>query len=185
MLSIFAYALFKNCSSRITQKGGLKGVGHAKNPLFSPQNTPFLQWGIKETILKLSWKFEENRMNGRFYFFKQKKEHKKWNPLYTKLSIGIWSNDTHWHAHWSLIDSFHITWWPWKPVQLDGHLDWLHIDTCGFLNNYTCTCIWNGHDFFKFRVSWSKCNQSKWPSDCIGFHGHHVMWNSSIEHGIL
>ena len=33
-------------------------------------------------------------------------------------------------------------------------------------------------DFFKFRVS--KCNQSKWPSNCIGFHGHHVMWNSSI-----
>ena len=38
---------------------------------------------------------------------------------------------------------FHITWWPWKPVQLDGHLVWLHIDTCGFLNNYACTCIWN------------------------------------------
>ena len=76
------------------------------------------------------------------------------------------------------IDSFHITWWPWKPVQLDGHLDWLHFDTCGFLNNYTCTCIRNWHDFFKFRVS--KCNQSKWPSNCIGFYGHHVMWNSSI-----
>ena len=76
------------------------------------------------------------------------------------------------------IDSFHITWWPWKPVQLDGHLDWLHFDTCGFLNNYTCTCIWNIHDFFKFRVS--KCNQSKWPSNCIGFYGHRVIWNSSI-----
>ena len=77
------------------------------------------------------------------------------------------------------IDSFHTTWWPWKPVQLDGHLDWLHIDTCGFLNNYTCTCIWNWHDFFKFRVS--KCNQWKWTSNCIGFNGHHVMWNSSIQ----
>ena len=76
--------------------------------------------------------------------------------------------------------TFHITWWPWKPVQLDGHLDRLHIDTCGFLNNYTCTCIWNWHDFFKFRVS--KCNQSKWPSNCIGLHGHHVMWNSSISY---
>ena len=77
------------------------------------------------------------------------------------------------------IYSFHITWWPWKPVQLDDHLDWLHFDTCGFLNNYTCTCIWNWHDFFKFRVS--KCNQSKWPFNCIGFHGHHVMWNPSIH----
>ena len=46
-------------------------------------------------------------------------------------------------------DSFHITSWPWKPVQLDGHLDWLHFDTCGFLNNYTCTRIRNWHDFFK------------------------------------
>ena len=32
--------------------------------------------------------------------------------------------------------------------------------------------------FFKFRVS--KYNQSKWPSNCTGFHGHHIMWNSSI-----
>ena len=77
------------------------------------------------------------------------------------------------------IDPFHITWWPWKPVQLDGHLDWLHFDTSGFLNNYTCTCIRNWHDFFKLRVS--KCNQSKWPSKCIGFYGHNVMWNSSIQ----
>ena len=45
--------------------------------------------------------------------------------------------------------------------------------------HYTCTCIWNWHEFFKFRVS--KCNQSKWPSNCIGFHGYHVMWNSSIK----
>ena len=42
----------------------------------------------------------------------------------------------------------------------------------------SCTCIRNWHDFFKFRVS--KWNQWKWPSNCIGFYGHHVMWNSSI-----
>ena len=26
----------------------------------------------------------------------------------------------------------------------------------------------------------SKCIQSKWPSNCTGFRGHHVMRNSSI-----
>ena len=24
------------------------------------------------------------------------------------------------------------------------------------------------------------CNQSRWPSNCTGFHGHHVMWKESI-----
>ena len=27
----------------------------------------------------------------------------------------------------------------------------------------------------------SKCNQSRWPSNCTSFHGHHVMRNSSIQ----
>ena len=27
----------------------------------------------------------------------------------------------------------------------------------------------------------SKWNQPRWPSNCTGFHGHHVMWNSSIK----
>ena len=27
----------------------------------------------------------------------------------------------------------------------------------------------------------SKWNQSRWPSNCTGFYGHHVMWNSSIR----
>ena len=34
-------------------------------------------------------------------------------------------------------DSFLIMWWPWKPVQLDGHLDCSHCDTSGYLNNCT------------------------------------------------
>ena len=25
------------------------------------------------------------------------------------------------------IDSFQTSWWLWKPVQLDGHPDWLHV----------------------------------------------------------
>ena len=33
------------------------------------------------------------------------------------------------------IDSFHMTWWPWKPAQLDGHFDWLHFDTYWSLSN--------------------------------------------------
>ena len=28
----------------------------------------------------------------------------------------------------------------------------------------------------------SKCNQSRWPSNCTGFYGHHVMRNSHIVH---
>ena len=28
----------------------------------------------------------------------------------------------------------------------------------------------------------SKCNQSRWPSNCTGFHGHHIMRNSSIAY---
>ena len=32
-----------------------------------------------------------------------------------------------------------------------------------------------------FRNQWvSKCNQSRWPSNCTGFHSHHVMWKESI-----
>ena len=29
------------------------------------------------------------------------------------------------------IDEFLITWWPWKQVQLYGHLDWLYFDIFG------------------------------------------------------
>ena len=28
----------------------------------------------------------------------------------------------------------------------------------------------------------SKCNQSRWPSNCTGFHGHHVMRKESVKH---
>ena len=37
-------------------------------------------------LTKLSWKFEESRMSGRFYFFKHKKEHEKLNP-WSKLEL--------------------------------------------------------------------------------------------------
>ena len=77
------------------------------------------------------------------------------------------------------IDSFLITWWPWKPVQLDGHLDWVHFDASASQNNCTCSCIVHWHVSFRSRVS--KCNQSRWPSNYTGFHGHHVTRNSSIS----
>ena len=51
-----------------------------KKPIIFALRISFIQWGINETITTLSWKFEDNRTSGRFYFFKQKKEHKKWNP---------------------------------------------------------------------------------------------------------
>ena len=50
-----------------------KRAGCSKNPLFFVLKISFIQWGINETITRLSWKFEENRTSGRFYFFKQKK----------------------------------------------------------------------------------------------------------------
>ena len=49
------------------------------------------------------------------------------------------------------MDSFHITWWLWKPVQLDCHLDWLHFDTYWSLNNCTCSCMKHWHDSFRSR----------------------------------
>ena len=71
-----------------------KRAGYSKNPLVFALRNSFIQWGINETITKLSWKFEENRTGGRFYFFKQKKEHKKWNPLYglRKFRCFIWKD---------------------------------------------------------------------------------------------
>ena len=51
----------------------------------------------------------------------------------------------------SSMGSFLITWWPWKPMQLDGHLDWLHFGTSGSQNNCTCSCIVYWHDSFRSR----------------------------------
>ena len=45
------------------------------------------------------------------------------------------------------IDEFLITWWPWKQVQLDGHLNWLHFATSGYeglkisFNASACTIV--------------------------------------------
>ena len=65
-----------------TENAWQREPGAQKTHYFFALRNSFIQWGINETITKLSWKFEENRTSGRFYFFKQKKEHKKWNPLY-------------------------------------------------------------------------------------------------------
>ena len=54
-----------------------------KKPIINALRISFIQWGINETITKLSKKFEENRISGQFYFFKQKKEH-----IYTVDSIS-------------------------------------------------------------------------------------------------
>ena len=43
-------------------------------------------------------------------------------------SVAVHQKPSDWSG---AIDSFLIMWWPWKPVQLDGHLDWLHFDTSG------------------------------------------------------
>ena len=79
------YTFYSQFSTRTDRKCVAKRAGCSKNPLFFALRNSFIQWGINETITKLSWKFEENRTSGRFYFFKQKKEHEKWNPLYKSL----------------------------------------------------------------------------------------------------
>ena len=38
-----------------------------------------------------------------------------------------------------------------KPVQLDGHHDWLDFDTPGSLSNCTCSCIKTFNDSFRSR----------------------------------
>ena len=78
------------------------------------------------------------------------------------------------------IDSFHIMWWPWKPVQLDGHLDWLHFDTSWSLNNCTCSCMKQWIDSFRSRGI--KMESIKWPSNCTGFYGHHVSETRLYRH---
>ena len=60
-------------------------------------------------------------------------------------------------------DFFHITWWLWKPVQLDGHPDWSHSNTSGSLNNCTCPCIENWHDSFRFQGYQNVINQGGHP----------------------
>ena len=76
------FTFYSQFSTRTDRKSMTKTAGCSKNPLFFVLKISFIQWGINETITRLSWKFEKNRTSGRFYFFKQKKEHKKWNPLY-------------------------------------------------------------------------------------------------------
>ena len=99
------YTFYSQISTRTDRKSMTKRAGCSKNPLFFVLKISFIQWGINETITRLSWKFEENRTSGRFYFFKQKKEHNKWNPLY-------WKN-LH-HLHFMQSSSHYLTdWLPW------------------------------------------------------------------------
>ena len=128
----------------------------------------------------------------------------------------------------SPIDSFPITWWLWKPVQLDGRLDRLHFDTldlwtmkkwglCVLRHGFQISveailachparstewldCHPKSCERWRIRtgpivhapalrlimIPWypevSKYNQSRWPSNCTCFHGHHVMRNSCISY---
>ena len=72
------------------------------------------------------------------------------------------------------LDVFLMTWWPWKPVQLDGHLDLLHVDAS---DSERIT----KHSYARAYRSGIKSSQSRWPADCTGFHGHHIIRNSSED----
>ena len=67
------YTFYCQFSTRTDRKSVAKRAGRSKKPIIFCAKVSFIQWGINETITKLSWKFEENRTSGRFYFFKQKK----------------------------------------------------------------------------------------------------------------
>ena len=90
------YTFYSQFSTWTDRKRVAKRAGCSKNPLFFALRISFIQWGINETITKLSWKFEENRTSGWFYFFKQKKEHKKWNPLYWRVNMLLHIRLRHW-----------------------------------------------------------------------------------------
>ena len=73
VFSSFMYTFYSQFSTRTDWKSVAKRAGCSKHPLFFALTISFIQWGINETITKLSWKFEENRTSRRFYFFKQKR----------------------------------------------------------------------------------------------------------------
>ena len=61
----------------------------------------------------------------------------KWIPVVMK-GVGIANND----ASGFVVHSHPITEWPWKSVQLDGQLGWLHFDTSPSLTiGDACSCI--------------------------------------------
>ena len=102
LLFLYVYFLFSIFHSN-RPKSMAKRAGCSKNPLFFALKISFIQWGINETITRLSWKFEKNRTSGRFYFFKQKKEHRKWNPLYSTGRHLFFCNKKHFFTNLSAI----------------------------------------------------------------------------------
>ena len=64
-------------------------------------------------------------------------------------------------------------------MQLDGQFDWLKFDTLDF--GTIAHVIALKLSMIPLVQKMSKYNQSRWPSNCTCFHGHHVMRNSSIE----
>ena len=58
------------------------------------------------------------------------------------------------------IDEFLITCWQWKPVQLDGHFDWLSFDTSGSEGIMKNLMLMHDHvQLFRYPEV-SKCHQS-------------------------
>ena len=51
------------------------------------------------------------------------------------------------------------------------------------LNNGTCSYMYLVLTGILRILGYQNVNQSKWPSNCTGFHGHHVRWNSSMFTG--
>ena len=88
LLFIYVYFLFPIFHSNQPKKRGKESLV-LKNPFFFALRISFIQWRINETITKLFWKFEENWTSRQFDFSNKKKEHKEWNPLYSKTFSEI------------------------------------------------------------------------------------------------
>ena len=133
------YTFYSQFSTRTDRKSMAKRAGCSKTPLFFVLKISFIQWGINETITRLSRKFEENRTSGRFYFFKQKKEHKKWNPLYYP---DKWRQGKNEREEWIELASHPIlrqkTWMRTPPVQSWHRQCWLAAAWCTLLSQADC-----------------------------------------------
>ena len=84
-----------------------------------------------------------------------------------------------------IIDSFLITWWPWKPVQLDENFEWLHFDNSGSqwimknVNAWACTIIQISRDIKMWSINaaiqlhwfpWSLRYEKRFYTTFLGFH---------------
>ena len=91
-----------------------------------------------------------------------------------KFTIGTPSVSAHTFHYMDPFHMFRVTRWQRKPVQLDGHLGWLHFHTYGSLNRCTNSCIMEWQN-----SSTSRDIKMESIKVAITLVHHCVTWNSS------